>query len=420
MLTVSNKAENLIGSEIIRLAGEINEMIKQGQTIHNFTIGDFNPTEFPIPEYLKERIIYHYQHNQTNYPASDGMPELRTAVSKFLNYYGGIQYSDKNEIIIAAGARPIIYSIFQTIIDPGDKVIIPVPSWNNNHYAFLSSAQEIIINTKPEHNFMPSAEDIKTHIQEASLLALCSPLNPTGTVFKPEQLEEICDLILEENRRREGKGKPLYLMYDQIYWLLTFGETRHVDPVSLRPAMRNYTVYVDGISKGFAATGVRVGWSFGPAHVIQKMKTILGHIGAWAPRAEQLATADFINNFQEVDKYISWIREQAGKRLFAFYEGFKQLKEDGFRVDAIIPQGAIYLTIQFDLKGMQTPNGNIIQTTDDVMAYLLSEAGFAIVPFYAFGSRRESNWYRLSIGTCSSETIPAILKKIRKALSQLA
>ncbi|MBE2245706.1 MAG: pyridoxal phosphate-dependent aminotransferase [Candidatus Competibacteraceae bacterium] len=420
MLAVSKKAGNLIGSEIIRLAGEINEKIKQGQTIHNFTIGDFNPSLFPIPEMLKERIIYHYQHNQTNYPPADGVAELRESVSEFLSHHGGLSYSAKDEIIIAAGARPVIYSIFQTIVDPGEKVIFPVPSWNNNHYTFLSNAQEIIIETSPEHNFMPSADDIRPHIQEAVLLALCSPLNPTGTVFKREQLEEICDMILAENRRREGKQKPLYLMYDQIYWLLTLGNTEHVDPVSLRPEMRNYTLFVDGISKGFAATGVRVGWSFGPAPVMQKMKSILGHIGAWAPRAEQLATADFLRNHQAVDEYLNWIREQAGIRLFGFYDGFKQLRAEGYQVDAIIPQGAIYLTVQFDLKGMRRPTGEILQGTDDIMTYLLSEAGFAIVPFFAFGSSRDSNWYRVSIGTCQTETIPTILHKIKNALSRLS
>ena len=118
---------------------------------------------------------------------------------------------------------------------------------------------------------MPTAADIKPYIQEATLVALCSPQNPTGTIFSKEGLEEICDMILAENVRRGPDAKPVYLMYDQIYWALTYDGTHHVNPVIMRPEMRNYTICIDGISKSFAATGVRVGWAFGPDKIINKM-----------------------------------------------------------------------------------------------------------------------------------------------------
>lgn len=416
---VSQKAKNLIGSEIIKLAAEINEKIKQGNTIYNFTIGDFNPKIFPIPSALKELILENYRLDQTNYPPADGVVELRESVSSFLKHFGNLDYN-KNEILIAGGARPLIYAIYQTLVDPGEKVIFPVPSWNNNHYTYLAKGEQIVVETKPENNFMPTAEELGPHISDAVLVALSSPLNPTGTVFSSEQLETICDMILEENRKRGEGRKPLYLMYDQIYWLLTLGDTQHVNPVSLRPEMRNYTLFVDGISKGFAATGVRVGWSFGPEPIINKMKSILGHVGAWAPKAEQLATATFLKDFDAVNEYLKWIRHETQDRLHGFYEGCKLLRSEGFRVDAIVPKGAIYLTIQFDLKGLRTPEGKRLETTDDVTSYILNEAGFAIVPFYAFGSPRESSWYRLSIGTCRKEEIPEIIQKLRVALGKLS
>lgn len=416
---VSDLAQNLIGSEIIKLAGEINEKIKQGSSVYNFTIGDFNPALFPIPDELKQEIVKAYENDHTNYPAAEGVVELREAVSAFLKNYGGLDYS-KNEILIAGGARPVIYAIYQAIVDPGDKVIFPVPSWNNNHYTYLSRAQQVMIEASPENNFMPTPDEIKPHLQEASLLALCSPLNPTGTVFDKKQLEEICDLVLAENKRRGENAKPLYLMYDQIYWLLTIGETKHYDPVTLRPEMRPYTIFVDGISKGFAATGVRVGWAFGPDTVISKMKSILGHVGAWSPKAEQVATTHFLNNKAAVDAYLAWIKGTVKQRFDAFYQGFIQLKSEGFAVDAIVPQAAIYLTIKFDLKGKKTADGKILQNTDDVTSYILNEAGFAVVPFFAFGSPRESVWYRLSVGTSKLEDIPAIFDKLRTALKKLS
>ncbi|HAA00982.1 MAG TPA: aminotransferase, partial [Flavobacteriales bacterium] len=283
-------AENLIGSEIIKLAGEIREKIAKGEKIHNFTIGDFNPKIFPIPTALRDAIIEAYQNDETNYPEANGMAALRKSVAAFTNERMGLNYSE-NEFLISGGARPIIYAVYRTLIDPNDKVVFPVPSWNNNHYSHLTSSQCVMIETTPENYFMPSADELRPHIRDAAMIALCSPLNPTGTVFSKEGLESICDLILEENARRGPEQKPLYLMYDQIYWVLTYGSTKHYDPVSLRPEMRNYTIFIDGISKSFAATGVRVGWAFGPLRVIDKMKSILSHVGAWSPKAEQLATA---------------------------------------------------------------------------------------------------------------------------------
>ncbi|MCE9540654.1 MAG: aminotransferase class I/II-fold pyridoxal phosphate-dependent enzyme, partial [Bacteroidetes bacterium] len=263
-LIVSKLAENIIGSEIIKLAAEVNEKIKKGEKIYNLTIGDFNPKVFPIPAELKQAIIAAYENDQTNYPAADGMPELRQAVSKLLKERGNLDFKT-DEIVIAGGARPIIYAIFRALVDAGDTVVFPVPSWNNNHYTYLNNAKQVLLETSPSTNFMPTAADLKPHISSANLIALCSPLNPTGTTFRKKDLEEICDLILAENSLRTVKGtKPVYLMYDQIYWALTHGATKHFDPVSLRPEMKNYTVFVDGISKSLAATGVRVGWAMGP------------------------------------------------------------------------------------------------------------------------------------------------------------
>jgi aspartate aminotransferase len=417
-MKVSKLAHNIIGSEIIKLAGEVNEKIRQGEKIYNLTIGDFNPKEFPIPIELKEFIIDEYKNDQTNYPPADGVPELRRAVASLLGKYCRLSY-DVDEILIAGGARPVIYSIFRTLVDSSDNVIFATPSWNNNHYTYLNGANPVVIETSPENNFMPTAKDIAPHIATASLLALCSPQNPTGTVFTRQGLEEICDLVLAENKRRGPDQKPVYLMYDQIYWSLTFGETKHYNPVSLRPEMKNYTVFVDGISKSLAATGVRVGWCMGPRLIIDKLKAILSHIGAWAPKAEQLAVARYLSDFGLYEKFLTVQKEKVHTRLRLFYEGFQILKKEGFLVDAISPQAAIYLTVKFNLHGHQTNDGRILQTTKDVTKYLLDEAGLAIVPFYAFGSSESSEWYRLSVGTCRAEDIQNIIADLRKALSKL-
>lgn len=417
-LIVSTMAENLIGSEIIKLAGEVKKMISRGEKIYNFTIGDFNPDFFPIPDGLKSEIIKAYQDNQTNYPASNGIAELRDSVSDFISKNQGLDYSPE-EFLISGGARPLIYATYQALVDPGDSVIFPVPSWNNNHYSHLTNAKPIFIEALPENNFMPLRKDIAPHIKEATLVALCSPLNPTGTVFSKEQLSDICELILEENQRRGPNEKPVYLIYDQIYWQLLHGKTVHYDPVSLFPAMRDYTVFIDGISKAFAATGVRVGWAFGPTKIIGKMKSILSHVGAWSPKAEQVATAKFLKKDKEIDVYITDIKRKAILRLEAFYQGFLALKNKGYAVEAIPPQAAIYLTVKIDIKGKTKPDGNTITSTADITSYILNEAKLAIVPFNSFGASKDSVWYRLSIGTSNDKEIPQVFEKLEEALSQL-
>ncbi|HEY5122110.1 MAG TPA: aminotransferase class I/II-fold pyridoxal phosphate-dependent enzyme [Ignavibacteria bacterium] len=415
---VSKLAEAITPPEIIRLANEINDKINNGEQIYNLTIGDFNPQVFPIPELLKEEIIKAYNSRQTNYPPANGLPALRKSISGFIKDKGGFNI-DPEEIIIASGARPIIYSVYRAIVDPGDSVIYPVPSWNNEHYCLMNSAKPLIVETKPENNFLPSAEDLKPFIKEAKLLALCSPQNPTGTLFKKQQLKDICDLIMEENYRRKDDERPLYLLLDQIYWILTHQDNVHYNPVDLTPEIKDYVLYVDGISKCFASTGLRVGWSFGPPKVIKKMQAIILHMGAWAPRAEQTGLSVFLSNKKAVDEYLANFKSQLYERLIIIYDTFTKLKEEGFDVEAVNPQGAIYLTVKIDIRGKKTSDGKVINKTADIYDYILNDARIATVPFYAFGSSKESPWYRISVGTCTIESAKNAMESLKKSLRKL-
>ncbi len=416
---LSNLAETLIGSEIVRLGAEIREKIKSGETIYNFTIGDFDSSVFPIPDELQKEIIEAYQKGLTTYPPADGILSLREAVSSFIKEREGLDYNAK-EILIAAGGRPLIYALYRALVDADDKVIYSVPSWNNNHYVHFVGGRHEVVEATVENNFMPIAEDIEPHIKDAVLIALCSPLNPTGTVFDKEELEKICDMVLEENLRRGDDEKKLYVMYDQMYWTLTFGETQHYNPVTLRPEMKPYTIFIDGISKAFAATGVRVGWALGPENVLAKMRAINSHVGAWSPMAEQHATAKFLLQKDVINDYLLHFKKELEIRLRLIYEGFQNLKKEGFAVNACAPQAAIYLTIQLSLAGKQTKEGKTLTNQADVTSYILDEARLAVVPFYAFGASKNSDWYRLSVGTCKKEEIPEMLSGLKIALCKLS
>ena len=414
---LSNLAETLIGSEIVKLGGIIKDKISKGEQIYNYTIGDFDSSEFPIPALLRTEIKKAYDEGYTTYPLADGEIDLRKSVAEFLKNKQQLDI-DISEILIAAGGRPLIYAAYRAIVDKGDKVIYPVPSWNNNHYTHFTEGEHIKIEALQENNFMPMAEQIRPHVKGAALIALCSPLNPTGTVFRKQDLLEICDLIIEENEQRKEGEKKLHLLYDQIYWTLTFGDIEHFNPITLRPKMKEYTVFIDGISKAFAATGVRVGWSFGPKHLIAKMKAINSHVGAWAPMAEQKAVAKFLVQETEVNEYLNAFKKEIDYRLRNIYDGFIALKNEGFSVDAISPQAAIYLTVKIDLVG-KTINDVVFENQPAVTEYILNEAKLAMVPFSSFGAKAESSWYRISVGCVKKEEIAEVLKKLKAALEKV-
>lgn len=397
----SHLAENLPGSGILAISGKIKQIIADGKKVDNFTVGDFDPKLFPIPAVLEEGIMQAYREHFTNYPAAEGNADLRNAISFFIKQQQGLQYGP-DEILVGSGGRPLIYALYRTIVDKGEKVIYPVPGWNNHYYAQFVDAVHCPVETSAANYFMPTASDLRPHLPGATLLALCSPQNPTGTCFTREGLLEICQLVLEENNRRGPDEKKLYVFFDQMYSLLLHGNTQHHDPVGLLPDMRPYTIYLDAISKGFAATGVRVGWAFGPAAVLNKMKAILSHVGAWAPMAEQKAVANFLPRTGAVQEYLVSFRQEINLRLKALYDGFKAMKASGLPVDAIEPQAAIYLTVKIDL-----PNAHTL---------LLNEAGIGILPFAVFGAPADSPWYRISVGTCDYSKIGQVLTRLESAV----
>jgi aspartate aminotransferase len=414
-LALSTLARGLIGSEILRISGEVRALVDAGHDICNLTVGDFSPKEFRIPARLEQLIAEALAAGETNYPPSDGTRELRQAVVRFYDQALGLKYGIESTLI-AGGSRPIIYAAYAAVVDPGDKVIYPTPSWNNNHYTYLMRGTPVEIVVGPETNFLPTAEQLRSHVRDARLLCICTPLNPTGTVMAREEVEKISRLVVEENGRRFAAGeRPLLILWDQVYWMLTFGNSRHYAPPQLVPEARDYTIFVDGISKAFAATGLRVGWTVAPPAITARMRDILGHVGAWAPRAEQIAVAGFLAERAAVAAFHETFIRELQLRLNLLFDGIEAMRRDGLPVRAITPQGAIYLSAQFDLIG----RGNL-RTNEEIRRLLLEEAGFAVVPFQAFGLMQESGWFRLSAGAVSPEAIERGLGRVRRVIERIA
>lgn len=414
----SSMAEHLIGSEILKISGDIRALTVQGKQICNLTVGDYSSKQFPIPRLLEEALVQSIAAGETTYPPADGMPSLRTAVVRLYEEWLGLRYGAES-VLVTGGARPSIYAVYRALVDPGDTVVYPVPSWNNNHYCHLVGARPVPVVCGKADCFLPTRPMLASAVRGARLLSVNSPLNPAGTTFSREALEGICDLVLEENSRRGPGERPLYLLYDQVYWMLTFGGTRHENPVSLRPELAPYTFFVDGVSKSLAATGLRVGWTVGPADIVARMGSILGHMGAWAPRAEQIAVAAFLGATDEVSSYLGALKAGLEERLGFLADAFAALGAEGFAVDAVAPMGAIYLSARFDLIGKTTPEGMVLRTNEEIRRYLLNSAGFAIVPFQAFGLAEDSGWFRLSVGAVSVEGLRQAIPGLRSSLAAL-
>ena len=412
----SKIAGSLVGSEILKIAADVRALAASGRDICNLTVGDFSPTEFRIPEALEHGIVEALHRGETNYPPSDGTLPLREAIRSLYGRELGFT-PELASVIVTAGSRPGIYSTYTTLLDPGDKVVYPTPSWNNNHYVHLAAAQGVCVPCDASTNFLPTRQMLEGAVRGARLLALCSPLNPTGTAFTADALRAICDLVIEENGRRGAGERPLYLMYDQVYWTLTFGDTKHVHPIEVRPEVAPYTIYVDGISKAFAATGVRVGWIVAPVDIAASMSAVLGHVGAWAPKAEQSAVAALLGDDAAMRSYRTSIVAGVRERLDALYNGISDMRDLGCPVEVLTPEGAIYLSARFALRGRSAPDGAVLKTDEDVRVYLLHSAGVALVPFQAFGVTEDSGWYRLSVGAVSMAQIATMLPRLQAAIT---
>lgn len=408
----------LVGSRILAIADEVRALEAGGRQICNLSIGDFDPREFPIPRPLLDRIEGALRRGETNYPPSAGIPALREQISALYAREFGLSIPAAS-IVVTGGARPGLFAAYQLTVDRGDRVVFPVPSWNNDHYCELAGATPVPIACSRNTGFLPTAATLARALRGARLLVLNSPLNPTGTAFDSATLGAICDAVLEENARRPPEEPPLYLLYDQVYWMLTFGGLSHVVPSALRPEMAPYTILVDGISKVFAATGLRVGWVCPPEHLSARFVAFLGHVGAWAPRPAQVGTAEMLADTEAVAAARHAMRLGLERRLDRLHAGLLALRRDGLPVEAVAPAGAMYLSARFGSPEARGAGGAAPDSTEAIRRYLLEQAGLAAVPFEAFGFDGEPGWFRLSVGSVSESAIGELLVRLRDTLEQL-
>jgi aspartate aminotransferase len=178
-------------------------------------------------------------------------------------------------------------------------------------------------------------------------------------------------------------------------------------------------IYIDAISKNFAGTGLRLGWGVMPPHIQPKIKALIGHMGAWAPRPFQSASTWFLGQRDLVDGWLASFKPQLQLRLDAIYDAFTDMAARGLPVEAIPPQGAIYLSVRLGLVGRQRPGGGAFESNEDIRRYLLEDARVALVPFQAFGMEGESGWFRMSIGAVGIDELRAAMGRLGDAVARV-
>ena len=350
--------------------------------------------DFVTPWHIREKAIRSIEDGKTYYTANSGLPELRRAIADYLNRRFSLSYDSKNEIIVTVGGSEAIDMAMRAIIDPGDEVIIPMPSYVcYEPMTQLLGAVPVTINTKSENAFKLTAQELKKAITpRTKALILPFPNNPTGAVLDAEDVKEIAEVL---------KDTDIAVISDEIYAELTYGR-RHVSIASV-PGMRERTVLVSGVSKAYAMTGWRLGYIAAPKEITRQILKIHQYAIMCAPTASQFAAVEAFDNS---DEDIEYMRAQYNRRRTMLLEGLETIGLPCFE-----PRGAFYVFPQVtqDCK----------MTSEEFCNRLLNENLLAIVPGTAFGDcgegfARLSYAYSVKHIAGALERLEDFVKKFKK------
>lgn len=340
--------------------------------------------DFETPWHIRDEGIFSLEKGRTFYTSNSGLKELRVAIADYMKRSQGVDYDPIHEILITVGGSEAIDLMFRAMINAGDEVLIPQPSYvSYEPCAILADAKPVIINLKAENKFRLTPEELESACTEKSkILVLPFPNNPTGSIMTKEDLEALVPIIIKHN---------LYVLSDEIYGELTY-TGKHVSIASL-PGMRERTILVNGFSKAYAMTGWRLGYACGPAAIVRQMTKIHQYAIMCAPTTSQYAAVEALNNG---DADVEMMRESYNeRRRFVL----NMLKEMG--LPCFEPEGAFYVFPCIAEFGM---SAEVFATK------LLKEKKVAIVPGTAFGDCGEG-YLRISYAYS--------IDNLRKALERL-
>ncbi|MDR2346988.1 MAG: pyridoxal phosphate-dependent aminotransferase [Planctomycetaceae bacterium] len=259
-ISISNVVQGLEPSATLTMSAKAKEIKSSGKTVYDLSLGE---PDFVTPQHICNAAVEAMKAGHTKYTIASGIPELKKAVAEKYKSDYGLDYNT-NQIVVSNGAKHSIHNVFFTTINAGDEVIIPAPYWvSYAELVKLSGGVPVIVQTEESNNFKMTAEQFEKNITpKTKMLLLCSPSNPTGVIYSKSELETIAEIVVRKN---------LFVMADEIYDKLVYGDNKFVSFPTLRSGLQERTIIINGVSKTYAMTGWRVGWTFSPVNVAKKM-----------------------------------------------------------------------------------------------------------------------------------------------------
>ncbi len=395
-MKVSKRARAVPPSATIAVTSRAKELKAQGVDVVSFGAGE---PDFDTPDYIKDAAIKALKAGRTKYTATPGIIELRTAIADKLQRENGLEYTP-DQIIANIGAKHSVYEAMQAVLDPGDEVVLPTPYWVTYPEAIkLAGATPKIVQTDRANGYKITPQQLKEAVTEKTVMLLVnSPNNPGGFTYTPEELTDLAKVL---------EGTQVYVLSDEIYEKLIYGETKFISFASLSDDAYSRTLTVNGFSKAFAMTGWRLGYTAGPLEVIKAMARLQSHM-----------TQNPVTFAQ--DAAIAALKGDGGvveKMRTEFERRAKYMAQRLNTIEGVVcaePTGAFYCFPDVSSHYGRTINGAKINGSTDFAKALLEQANVALVPGLPFGC---DNNVRLSFA-CSLEQITTGLDRIEEWLNR--
>jgi len=396
-MVLSNRIKKINVSPTMKIAQMAIELKSKGESILDLSIGE---PDFPTPQNIKDAAIKAINENFTKYTINSGTIELRKAIAIKYNRENGLKYSP-SEIIVSNGAKQSIYNAIQAVVNDGDEVIIPSPYYASYpEMVLLAGGYPKFIMTNEETNFKISSQQLRNSITEKTkLLILCSPCNPTGTVYTEEELKELITVIEKEK---------FFILSDEIYEKIIFDNCKTKSIAALNQEIKERTITINGVSKSYSMTGWRIGYAAASEKIIHAMNKLQSHSTSNASSISQAAALEAITGQQES---IINSRKEFEIRRNKFYDKISSIQG----IKCFKPHGAFYLFPNtFSFVGKRY-NSYAILNSASLAEFILREAKVVVVPGSAFGAE---GYIRMSFAA-SIENLELASNRISDALMKL-
>ncbi|MGD0653242.1 MAG: pyridoxal phosphate-dependent aminotransferase [Thermoguttaceae bacterium] len=365
---ISRIIQALEPSATMAMAAKAKELKAAGRKVYDLSLGE---PDFVTPEHICQAAVNAMKAGHTHYTVASGIPELKKAVVDQYKSVHGLEFAPA-QVVIANGAKHAIHNVFTVLLDPGDEVIIPAPYWvSYAELVKLTGAVPVIVDTPQDNNFKITPEMlIKAITKKTKVLLLCSPSNPTGSMYSPDELGALADVAVEKN---------LLVISDEIYERLVYGGHKFASFATVRPGLQERTILINGVSKTYAMTGWRIGWSIAPLNVSKAIADLQSQETSNPCSVSQYAALAAITGPQEC--VADMIAEFVKRREFVRN---RIAKIPGVSCSEIT--GAFYAFINIKKHLGRKYNGVQIDNSSQWCLELLAKKGVASVMGSAFGT----------------------------------